>query len=516
MARPFTTFSVVDILGPSAPNDAGQLSRPALPSPYLCAPQQPQAYYATHAAIALSHRPGVVNQMLPPVPANNLSPCRAATTASSYSSPTHSPQRPCARSPQRGNNMEKRSQNKRGRKEKRLTPSRVSDEADVSLKPLAENEDDVFLPNFSRRNPARNCQSARDLNSAGDTPSPPGTSANISNDAAPPSPPEESGSTTIATVGDLMTTDMTETDETPGVCVCVCVCVYVCVWCVCVCQCVSVLSLIPLTEDEDLPKKKRTRTAYSRDQIHTMERHFRKSAYPDNQLLKIIRRETGIEVPKLQVCVCVCATFFKGVNDCTRSFVSRCGSRIGEPRHASGVRRFQSPATILLFIVASLPASSSHNISLPPLRTQPPPLNTSPLHSTLLPSHTSPPPPPPSSHPPPITSHQPTHFTAATHCGSCPLNPSPTPSPTPSSQGDPQFLPRSLPTRLLYSPPTTSQDVTSPHMSTGLNSSTSSENLLAYITTIKMLSRVISVYIIVLNIIIVTYFCFILNFASYY
>ena len=224
MARPFTTFSVVDILGPSSLSDAGQVSRPDLPSSYYCAPQQPQAPYTSHAA-TLSHWPGTVNQMLPPVTMN----CSTAATAANFYSPTHSPQRLCVRSPQRGGDSGKRSQSKRGRNEE--TPSKVSNEANVSLKTLAENdEDDVFLPDFSRRNPARSCQSARDLNSAGDTPSPPGTCTNIGNNASSPRPQGESGSSTIARVRDTMTG---ETEEPLGKCVCVCVCVCVC-WYGCV------------------------------------------------------------------------------------------------------------------------------------------------------------------------------------------------------------------------------------------------------------------------------------------
>lgn len=54
-------------------------------------------------------------------------------------------------------------------------------------------------------------------------------------------------------------------------------------------------------DDEEQPKKKRARTAYSRDQLHNMERYFRKSAYPDNHQLKIISNETNIAIPKVQV-----------------------------------------------------------------------------------------------------------------------------------------------------------------------------------------------------------------------
>ena len=204
MARPFTTFSVVDILGQSAPSDGGQLSRQ--PPLYNSCIQPPHASYT-----ALLQGPGAVSQVMAPLPAS-FGSC-AATTACGWSQKQHSYHSLLPYALTRGEDSEKTSHNKTERKEKRQRPDRVSNEAEVSLKTQADGDEDedVFLPNFPRRNPARSCQIARDLNSAGDSPSPPGTCANISNDAAPPSPLQESNTTSRSgTVKDLMTGEAEE------------------------------------------------------------------------------------------------------------------------------------------------------------------------------------------------------------------------------------------------------------------------------------------------------------------
>lgn len=190
MARQFTTFSVADILGHS---DSGQASRSHQPSTYLqTSAQDSQQPHTSADGSTLSHRSGTVNQMLPPV---------ALTTGSSSSAdPAHQPSDnlPLPQA-QRG---EKRPQTKRGRKGKRPPQrSRIPSESEDSPKEdEAEDDDDVFLSSTSRRNSARNLAAlavpARDLNSAGETPSPPAPGTSAANIAAPSSSPGPSTSNT--------------------------------------------------------------------------------------------------------------------------------------------------------------------------------------------------------------------------------------------------------------------------------------------------------------------------------
>ena len=270
MARQFTTFSVADILGHGDEEEAS--SQPQDQTPYHRTEQR-------EAAIAKSGR-GAVHQMLPPMPAalapttpmhlllydQQLSPLTATTGVGVEVEQSDMPA-------QRNG---KRSATKRGRIS--------SEEEDSSYKPEEEEDDDVFLAprslNSSRRTssaPARNRQSplaglsvpARDLNSAGETPSPPAETSNVT----PPNPPAAGAGTTTASQKEPL-----GKEKQP-----------------------NIVIFTSQPDEDEAPRKKRVRTAFSRDQLHTLERHFRKNAYPDNHLLRVINSETNINIPKVQV-----------------------------------------------------------------------------------------------------------------------------------------------------------------------------------------------------------------------
>ena len=271
MAKQFTTFSVVDILGRDSSAAASTASyhidgnvkvhttaaQPLLQLQAIA--QEPST--ATTARSHTAHAPralGTVNQMLPPAPCSSAS--------------FH------AQSPAEGSARPQRRSSSRKKGSRPTLRSRVRSEQEDPLR-SQEEEDDVFYElssalnaKTSRQSSARTRQPCAapqpsphdlNLNSAGATPSPPGDNAGapiIKNNTEPSSRTESSGRT------DSTTSSPTEDDE-----------------------------------EEQPPKKKRARTAYSRQQLQTMERYFRKNVYPDNGLLKEISQAVGTKPLKVQV-----------------------------------------------------------------------------------------------------------------------------------------------------------------------------------------------------------------------
>lgn len=193
MARQFSTFSVVDILGHGVPNSDEhpyplQASAAPLSSSSQATKDQDCRSTATTAPVSLFLRPGTVNQMLPPLPA----------------APTlHYDQHLLSRQTRHSDETENETRvpTKKGRKGKKpLKRNRISSDADDSLKSpvltiATDGEDDVFFNNHSSNSSRRRLSAARTsrdrgeplpglsvparaMNSAGETPSPPaGTSA---------------------------------------------------------------------------------------------------------------------------------------------------------------------------------------------------------------------------------------------------------------------------------------------------------------------------------------------------
>ena len=270
MAKQFTTFSVVDILGRGGSAAASTASyhidgnvkvhttaaQPLLQLQAIA--QEPST--ATTPGSHTAHAPralGTVNQMLPPAPCSSAS--------------FH------AQSPAEGSARPQRRSSSRKKGSRPTLRSRVRSEQEDLLR-SQEEEDDVFYElsisssalnaKTSRQSSARTRQPCAapqpsphdlNLNSAGATPSPPGDNAGapiIKNNTEPSSRTESSGRT-----------DSSPTEE----------------------------------DEEEQPPKKRARTAYSRQQLQTMERYFRKNVYPDNRLLNEISQAVGTKSSKVQV-----------------------------------------------------------------------------------------------------------------------------------------------------------------------------------------------------------------------
>ena len=188
MARQFSTFSVVDILGHGVPNN-GESAYPLQASSTQTgshAAQHQDTTSTSTAVVSPFRRPGTVNQMLPPLPAVPTPPVTLHYDQQHLVSPQYD---------ESENQSGPRAQTKKGRKGKRPPKrSRVSSDADDSLKsPAEEGEDEVFFNNQPTSNSTRRRASAartqqldalsvppRDLNSAGElTPSPPAGAEDI-------------------------------------------------------------------------------------------------------------------------------------------------------------------------------------------------------------------------------------------------------------------------------------------------------------------------------------------------
>ncbi|CAI8006939.1 Retinal homeobox protein Rx1, partial [Geodia barretti] len=128
-------------------------------------------------------------------------------------------------------------------------------------------------------------------------------------------------------------------------------------------------------EEEEQPKKKRVRTAYTREQLQAMERHFRKSAYPDSQLLKIISSEARIPIPKIQV-------WFQN----RRAKARKWGQVLPEPSSNSALYRGALPSSDSSRYLPPLQPSSSPCSKTTPTQETPPTtsLNSHPLSSSSL------------------------------------------------------------------------------------------------------------------------------------
>ena len=273
MARQYSTFSVVNILGQGTAEDRVVTSGEAK---------------TKDPSTSVSYKRGTVRQMLPPLP-------RVFCSTDASDQPFLYPQSdlltqhlsppPLEEESSDTTSTDKQTPCKRRRKGKRgAKRSRVSSEAGDSPLPAGEEEgeDDVFAQRSAAR-AAPALLSTRDLTSSGATPSPPGGTPAGTNRSTGPGivaktasdQQEELGKFSEPTLATFIHSSLSLS--------------------------LSLSLSVYSEEEEEEPKKKRARTAYTREQLHTMERHFRKNAYPDCHLLRLISNEAGIASPKIQV-----------------------------------------------------------------------------------------------------------------------------------------------------------------------------------------------------------------------
>lgn len=296
MARQFTTFSVVDILGQEA--DAQPQHQQTGRTTNEGEPKDSATEEGSYASsVAVGYGQGKIRQMLPPAPAVSYSSEVDDDHPFLYTPASELPPRSPPRDQVSPTETDKRQKGRKGKKG--IKRSRVSSEVDDQQLVTTTGEeiigdDDVFPPssNLSRRSSRVAARAvtllsipaaaARGLTSAGETPSPPGEKPTGTKSTNGSDPTPESSKTAPS-----------EQQEELGK-------FFVIFFSHFLPVCVTCISTEE-EEDGEQPKK-RARTAFTREQLHTMERHFRKTAYPDSQLLKLISREARIPVPKLQVC----------------------------------------------------------------------------------------------------------------------------------------------------------------------------------------------------------------------
>ena len=275
MARQFTTFSVVDILGQGSSEERGSNA----PVSRTASDGDSSSESSSSSGVTVKYRHGTIRQMLPPAPAVSYSPNADQEHPFLYTQSTDD--LTSCEGEKETSTTEKRPPSKRGRKRKRgAKRGRVSSEVEDVYQPPStvegEAEDDVFRSNPSRR---RSCTARAAL--GGESQSPQGdkpTGTTSTNDL--PAEPSSASSDQREEPGKFFFSLCHNPSFT-----------------------FSLYRKVEEEEEEEQPKKKRVRTAYTREQLQAMERHFRKSAYPDSQLLKIISSEARIPIPKIQVCV---------------------------------------------------------------------------------------------------------------------------------------------------------------------------------------------------------------------
>ena len=160
MARQFTTFSVVDILGQGSSEEQAS----SAPVSRTASDGDSNSESSSSSGVTVKYRHGTIRQMLPPAPAVSYSPNADQEHPFLYTQSTDD--LTSCEGEKETSTTEKRPPSKRGRKRKRGTKrGRVSSEVEDVYQPVEEAEDDVF-----RSNPSRRTTRA----ASGESPSPPG------------------------------------------------------------------------------------------------------------------------------------------------------------------------------------------------------------------------------------------------------------------------------------------------------------------------------------------------------